>query len=541
MSEMKCPMMGTAACPVTPDEKETKPVIKSPVILDKTGVRIAEALEGAQTSQDSNFGKIVRALEGIHANQESGIVGGLRSIAAALWAEKLGENVEKKDVNFYDYDGKRVYSYTKAEFLGLSAMPANPAHTGLTAQGWNWTLEQAQTYVQKYEYLEIGQNYITDDGKTRLYVKIKQTVQLPVTLMFNQSIENGVTVDWGDGASEVAETAGNVTVTHTYAEKGNYIITLEAAEGCAIRLGQATGTGATQVATGANTSRFFTQGLRATATSSGREALVALEIGAGVNDIGSGALFMCTALETITVPNTVEFVRNLSMHGCINLKGFVVPSGVTQLLDYVFGYCYGIKAMCLPPTLTTLGIHTFHGCTDVARFTLPEGVTNLPNYVFEACYTADVIVLPDTIVGAAGKCAFAHCYGVESIKLPSGVTSIGDYAFDQCHALRVVELNEGITTIGASAFRSCFGFVDLVIPSTVTEIKKFAFLYNDGANTFHVKATTPPVLEPTAFTSIQTDIVIYVPYSEDHSILDAYLAATGWSGKGDNIREEDAE
>ena len=53
MSEMKCPMMGTTACPVTPDEKETKPVIKSPVMLDKTGVRIAEALEGKLKQQNN--------------------------------------------------------------------------------------------------------------------------------------------------------------------------------------------------------------------------------------------------------------------------------------------------------------------------------------------------------------------------------------------------------------------------------------------------------------------------------------------------------
>ena len=53
MSEMKCPMMGTTACPVTPDEKETKPVIKSPVILDRTGVRIAEALEGKLKQQNN--------------------------------------------------------------------------------------------------------------------------------------------------------------------------------------------------------------------------------------------------------------------------------------------------------------------------------------------------------------------------------------------------------------------------------------------------------------------------------------------------------
>ena len=78
----------------------------SPVILDRTGVRIAE---------------------------------GIQSIAAALWSEKA-PIIQRKDVNLYDFDGTRVYSYSKAEFLGLSSLPGNPAHDGLTAQGWNWSL-----------------------------------------------------------------------------------------------------------------------------------------------------------------------------------------------------------------------------------------------------------------------------------------------------------------------------------------------------------------------------------------------------------------
>ena len=39
------------------------------------------------------------------------------------------------DVIFYDYDGTVVASYSAADFANLSAMPANPTHEGLTAQG----------------------------------------------------------------------------------------------------------------------------------------------------------------------------------------------------------------------------------------------------------------------------------------------------------------------------------------------------------------------------------------------------------------------
>ena len=73
-------------------------------------------------------------------------------------------------VNFYDYDGTIVNSYTATEFANLSELPANPTHEGLTAQGWNWSLADAKEYVSTYGKLDIGQMYATDDGDTRLYI-----------------------------------------------------------------------------------------------------------------------------------------------------------------------------------------------------------------------------------------------------------------------------------------------------------------------------------------------------------------------------------
>lgn len=49
-----------------------------------------------------------------------------------------------KDVNFIDYDGQLLYSYTADEFAELTELPPNPTNDGLTAQGWNWTLENAK-------------------------------------------------------------------------------------------------------------------------------------------------------------------------------------------------------------------------------------------------------------------------------------------------------------------------------------------------------------------------------------------------------------
>jgi hypothetical protein len=63
---------------------------------------------------------------------------------------------KEKNINFVDYDGTLLYSYTNQEFLALDALPENPAHEGLIAQGWNWNLADAKAYARKYPKMWIG-------------------------------------------------------------------------------------------------------------------------------------------------------------------------------------------------------------------------------------------------------------------------------------------------------------------------------------------------------------------------------------------------
>lgn len=107
-----------------------------------------------------------------------------------------GQTFNTDDVIFRDYDGSVVQTYSAADFANLSSLPANPSHTGLTAQGWNWSLSDAKAYVAKYGKLEIGQMYITDDGKTRVYIHLEQGRTNP---MLGVCPNGTVDVDWGDG------------------------------------------------------------------------------------------------------------------------------------------------------------------------------------------------------------------------------------------------------------------------------------------------------------------------------------------------------
>ena len=488
--------------------------ITKPVILNETGERIAEALEE-------------KTLMGA-------IVDGLRSVSAALWRER-DMTVQPKDVNFYDYDGTIVHSFSKKEFLLLDAMPGNPQHDGLTAQGWNWTLAGAKAYVEKYGACEIGQSYVTDDGKTRIYIEIAETERLSLSLRFTQTLAGGVTVDWGDGSTEVTPDAtGSVAMNHTYAQGGEYLVTLDVAAGCTVMLGQST------AAMTADSMLAHQQSFVTSQYFGGRSPVLALEIGNGVAALGSQSLLGLHRMAYVTIPTTVTTLHYGVFMACNQTKAIHIPQGVTNINGFAFRGCYSAMTITLPEGLTNLGMLSFYGCTHLKRAAIPEGVTAIGVNAFSCCYLMERCIVPDTVQSLGAWC-FAKDYNLRTTHIPEGVTAIPQGCYSGCHCLTGVEIPEGVTTIGKNAFSSCFGIRSLTLPSTVTRIEEFAFLFCDGNEEIHVLATTPPELvSATAFSSSGPSFKIYVPWSEDHSVFAAYQAATNWCGKIAELCEEDA-
>lgn len=103
-------------------------------------------------------------------------------------------------VKFYDYDGTLLHSYTVEEAQSLTEMPSLPSHEGLSAQGWNYTLAQMKSNLSTGA-CNIGCMYTTSDGKTRITLTIQDAKYSNIPLVFQQTVANGVEVDWGDGSA----------------------------------------------------------------------------------------------------------------------------------------------------------------------------------------------------------------------------------------------------------------------------------------------------------------------------------------------------
>jgi hypothetical protein len=321
-----------------------------------------------------------------------------------------------------------------------------------------------------------GGSWHSDDGKTHLHINIYNDVYLPVNLCFTQTVNNGNTIDWGDGSSpSVITGTSRQLLSHTYAEQGQYDVTIT------------------------NTSGYYSFG----------------------NDSSIGGyIFQKTG-------GSNQQAKNIQLNNI--LEKVELGQGWKIDVGRQFASCMRLSEVYVStkPSQTSIGGNMFQGDKSLQKL---EGVEGW-----------------DSSITSCGNSAFQRC-GLPSAYIPPNLTAIPNYYMDSENAslstLTEITLPEGITGIGNSAFRYCQYVPEITIPSTVTRIQSDAFNQNYGCHAVHLKPTTPPTLDnASAFSTNNGNTyiqVMYVPYSEDHSILTAYQTATNWSTYANYMVEESA-
>ena len=443
--------------------------------------------------------------------------------------------IRESDVNFYDYDGTLVKSYTKQEFLLLNTMPANPTHEGLTSQGWNWSLADAKAYVTSYGVLDVGQMYITSDGKTRIYVHMEEGRLNPeLNLSFAET--GSFTVDWGDGTtpdtvSGNANTFG--TIAHTYATSGDYIVAVTVNSGKLSIIGANSYTVLFKKTNKTNEeNRVYSSCIKEIklgngVTSIGNCAfqnclsLTSITIPSGVTSIGGNAFHSCSSLTSVTIPNEVINIGSSAFYACHSLISISIPSKVTNIESYTFNGCCSLASIIIPSEVTSIGDKALYNCHSLTSITIPSKVTSIGSDAFNICYSLTSVTIPNRVTNI-GSGAFSGCYALASITIPSGVTNIESNTFSGCYSLTSVTISSGVTSIGNSAFGSCYSLASITIPSEVISIGYSAFSGSKGLGYIKFTHETPPtVSNPNAFSGVPADCIIYVPTGT----LEAYTTA----------------
>lgn len=199
-----------------------------------------------------------------------------------------------------------------------------------------------------------------DDGKTRLYITVPANSMpgLPpprneVPLYISQTVANGVTIDWGDGIPpETLPGTGNINTTHTYQQAGDYVISLDPADGCTLGLGHG------------------------------------LDYYCVMGPTGNNGVVYCNMLQ----------------------RAVIGSRGVSSIRPYAFNSCNSFASITIPYGVSSIGAYAFENCNSFSSVTIPDGAS-IASYAFRSCNSLASVTISDGVSIKSG--AFSFCYGAK--------------------------------------------------------------------------------------------------------------------------------
>ena len=384
------------------------------------------------------------------------------------------ESPKESDINFWDYDGTLLYSWTLAELTTKTELPPLPSHDGLICQGWNWTLADIKDAGRE---LDIGALYITDDGKTRLYVDVDTEMWDDFELSYWRSTNDAVTVNWGDGGvAEVSQTSGWVTLRHVYESSGAYMITLAISGSATILFNHPLSEGEDYV----SRARIG--------------MLTKVELGANVK-ISYFAFGMAVKMQTFTAPMGTIFDGSRIFEQCTALRAFIAPAVLPGTQTF-----YNAATIRIVSTVKGNVMGQSFVNTAITRLNCDLTVANQAQALERVHIKA--------VNGQVGD--FSSCRSLLEVTIPADATTFVAAAFRGDNALRRVTCLGNIASIPAQVFQRCYSlrFVDFT----------------------HCTAV-PTLANVNAFDQTHAQLEIRVPAS----LADAWKAATNWSSLADHI------
>lgn len=227
----------------------------------------------------------------------------------------------------------------------------------------------------------------------------------------------------------------------------------------------------------------------------------------GVQSLEESA-FMCAALESVTIPESVVSIGNECFSGdswlssvtiqaniqtipfacfrhCSALTSVHIPASVSAIESYAFDSS-GLKKVTFDPNtvLATIGGYAF-SCNQLSEIEVPASVETIGECAFAGSAVTYIKFSAESKLRFIGKQAFASCRLLETVELPAGLQTIGSMAFAES-GLSAIYIPAAVAQIGDGAFASCSALSAITVAAENTVYQDIGgVLYNKAGTTIH--------------------------------------------------------
>lgn len=302
--------------------------------------------------------------------------------------------IEEKDVNFYDYDGTLLYSYTLSEVQQLTELPPFPSNNDYNYQEWNRSLASIKASTQGADVAAIVTPKIADEsGELGFTLYEGDPTELSLSLSLARC---GATIHWGD----------NTTTYISSASYGGEII----------------------VSTHQYTSSEFPYRFR-------------IYIVYDANPYGDGG-------RVILIESAITGIWRQRLT-TLAVSKYIVP------LNSSFNNCRSLEKIYFSKNFTnSYSYNVFGGCYSLKYLFFSSGMRNIGNIQFSNCYSLSLISLSDNIFSFESSSAFQN-NSINGVRLNNSITYIGNSTFRDVTTLGKIYIPNTVTHIGPLCFKEC--------------------------------------------------------------------------------------
>ena len=152
---------------------------------------------------------------------------------------------------------------------------------------------------------------------------------------------------------------------------------------------------------------------------------------------------------------------------CEKLKSvtFIPTSQVSVIGNYAFSSCTALQSVTIPDSVTTIKNYAFAYCTSLSSVTIPDSVTTIEGNVFRGCAMQSVTI-PDSVT-SIGERTFKDCDALQTVILGNGLTKIEHRTFEGCDVLDTFTIGNNVTQIMSTAFTNCDNLTRIYMTSQV--------------------------------------------------------------------------
>lgn len=282
--------------------------------------------------------------------------------------------------------------------------------------------------------------------------------------------------------------------------------------------------------------------------------LISLDLsGLSITEVPQGALENCWQIETVILPECVEYIYNrafddtgidnfhfpdsllaisgsYSFYNCDSLRSVVFNQKLRSIGSNSFQNCDSLHVVQFPEnSLTSIGSYAFNRC-DIYKLEIPGTVNAIPSNGFSSNPNLSQVIFNEGNVTIETD-AFAYDSSLGAVEFPSSMKTVNSYAFYGCSSMEYAILNEGLQTLDQYSFGGCTKLTSIVLPSSLEFCLYYPFYDCNKLNSITCRALIPPTVRSNVPTYTAGNRKLYVPLWS----FQEYMHTPGWLEYQDHL------